>query len=153
MSGSHLAAHTSASAPNAAPGHDHPLAREVMTAPVVTVGSHESLWSAWTMLHGFGLRHVVVVSGSRCVGVLDDRQIALQWQLGALGANPVTAGELVRPRLRCVQGDTPVSVVAQIMLDEATDAVPVVDARGEIHGLVTVTDLITVLARDEGHPK
>jgi CBS domain-containing protein len=122
------------------------LAREVMTAPVVTVAARESLWAAWNMLHGFGLRHVVVVSGNRCIGVLDDRLIALQWPLGALKGHPVTAGELVRPRSRSVQGDTPVAVVAQIMLDDCIDAVPVVDARGEIHGLVTVTDLLTVLA-------
>lgn len=153
MSAPQLAPRTPAAVSKAAAEDDPRLAREVMTAPVVTVGAHESLWSAWTMLHGYGLRHVVVVSGSRCVGVLDDRQIALQWPLGALRENPVTAGELVRARLRCVQGDTPVCVVAQIMLDECTDAVPVVDSRGEIHGLVTVTDLLTLLARDEGHPK
>ena len=122
------------------------LAREVMTAPVVTVSARDSLWSAWTMLHGYGLRHVVVVRGNRCIGVLDDRQIALQWPLGALQGHPVTAGEVVRPRVRSVQGDTPVTVVAQIMLDECVDAVPVVSARGEIHGLVTVSDLLALLA-------
>jgi CBS-domain-containing membrane protein len=122
------------------------VARDVMTAPVVTVSAGDSLWSAWTMLHGFGLRHIVVVRGNLCIGVLDDRQIALQWPLGALQGHPVTAGELVRPRVRSVQGDTPVSVVAQIMLDECIDAVPVVSPRGEIHGLVTVSDLLGLLA-------
>ncbi len=122
------------------------LAREVMTAPVVTVSARDSLWSAWTTLHGFGLRHVVVVQGSRCIGILDDRQIALQWPLGALQGHPVTAGEVVRPRTGSVRGDTPVAVVAQIMLDECVDAVPVVSARGEIQGLVTVSDLLALLA-------
>jgi CBS-domain-containing membrane protein len=122
------------------------LAREVMTAPVVTVSERDSLWAAWTMLHGYGLRHVVVVRGNRCVGVLDDRQIALQWPLGALQGHPVTAGEVMRPRVRSVQADTPVSVVARIMLEECTDAVPVVSDRGEIHGLVTVSDLLALLA-------
>jgi len=134
------------------PGHGLStlLARHVMTAPVVTVSDRESLWSAWTMLHGFGLRHIVVVRGNRCIGVLDDRQIALQWPLGALRGQRITAGELVRPRVRSVQGDTPVAVVAQIMLEECVEAVPVVSPLGEIHGLVTVSDLLGVLAGGVG---
>ena len=137
---------SSAVTPDSSESEISRLASEVMTAPVVTVSERDSLWSAWTMLHGFGLRHIVVVRGNLCIGVLDDRQIALQWPLGALRDHPVTAGELVRSRVRSVQGDTPVAVVAQIMLDECVDAVPVVDRRGEIRGLVTVSDLLALLA-------
>jgi CBS-domain-containing membrane protein len=125
-------------------------AGDVMAAPVVTVSASDSLWSAWTTLHGFGLRYLVVTRGSQCVGVIDDRQIAMQWPLGVLQGHPVTVGELMRPRVRSVQRDTPVQVVAQIMLDECIDVVPVVSTRGEILGLVTVGELLTLLAQPAG---
>jgi CBS domain-containing protein len=41
---------------------------------------------------------------------------------------------------------TPISVVARILLDERTDAVPVVTNRGDILGLVTATDIVNVVA-------
>ncbi len=135
-------------APEPSPRPVH--AGDVMAAPVVTVSADDSLWSAWTMLHGFGLRYLVVTRGSRCVGVVDDRQIAMQWPLGILQGHPVTVGELMRPRVRSVQVDTPIPVVAQIMLDECIDVVPVVSARGEIQGLVTVGEMLGLLAGGVG---
>jgi CBS-domain-containing membrane protein len=121
-------------------------AGDVMSAPVVAVSVRDDLWTAWTALYQGGFRHLVVLDGSRCVGIVDDRRIVLEWPLGELRANNLTVGDVMRKRLRCIQSDTPVAQIARIMLDEHTDAVPVVSRRGEIVGLVTASDLLTALA-------
>ena len=121
-------------------------AAHVMSAPVVAVSVEDDLWTAWTALYQGGFRHLVVLDGARCVGVVDDRRIVQEWPLGLFRSNRLTVGDVIRRRVRCVLADTTVPQVARIMLREQTDAVPVVNQRGEIVGLVTASDLLSVLA-------
>jgi acetoin utilization protein AcuB len=130
-------------------------AGDIMSAPVVVVSLRDSLWTAWRALYEGGFRHLVVVDGSHCVGVIDDRRIVLEWPLGILRDNQLTVADVMRQQVRCVLSDVPIAQVARIMLRDHTDAVPVVSHRGEIVGLVTATDLVTVMAdsdRDDWGP-
>jgi CBS domain-containing protein len=120
-------------------------AADVMSAPVVTVSVNDSLWEAWSLLYRSGFRHLVVVDGLRVRGLLDDRRITAEWPIGALGPHHRTVGEIVTRRVHCVLPATPVRVLAEIMLDDCTDAIPVVTQGGEILGLVTTTDLLREL--------
>ena len=121
-------------------------AADVMSAPIITVSADETLWAAWGLIHRGGFRHLVVVEGLRCVGVLDDRRIASAWPLGPLSIDRSRVRDVIPARVHCATTRTPVAELARIMLDEGTDAVPVTGARGEVVGLVTVTDLLAVLA-------
>jgi CBS domain-containing protein len=127
------------------------VAADILSAPVVTVSVRDSLWVAWTVLYRSGFRHVVVLDDARCVGVLDDRRIILEWPVGALRANPLLVGDVIRREFTVVHSDTRVSQIAQIMLYEHVDAVPVVSGRNEIVGLVTVSDLLTVFTTMAAH--
>lgn len=128
-------------------------AATVMSAPIVTVSIRETLWHAWSLLYRSGFRHLVVVDGSRCVGVLDDRRIALEWPLGPSRGTTRTVGDVITGRVRCVQPGTAVSDLASIMLDERIDALPVVNAKGDVVGLVTASDLLAVLATPSSEPE
>lgn len=96
-----------------------------------------------------GFRHLVVLDGTRCVGVIDDRRIVQERPLGLLRASELTVGEVIRKHVTCVLSDTPAPRIARIMLDEQMDAVPVVSQHGEIVGLVTTSDLLTLMAADD----
>ena len=48
--------------------------------------------------------------------------------------------------MHCVLPETPASVVARVMVESGTDAVPVVTAAGDLIGMVTSTDLVVALA-------
>jgi CBS-domain-containing membrane protein len=50
-------------------------------------------------------------------------------------------------RVRCARPQDPITTVAAIMRDEATDAVPVINDRGNVIGVVTATDILDLLAR------
>jgi len=120
-----------------------------MSAPVVTISQSESLGSAWSLLAGSGLRHLVVVDGARCVGVVDDRKVVQAWPFGRLGFNRTIIAEVLEPRVRCVLPATPVSIGARIMLEEGVDALPVVSEQGTVVGVVTVADMLSFLANVE----
>lgn len=121
-------------------------AADVMSTPVVTVSTQETLWEAWGLLYRSGFRHLVVVEGMRCVGVIDDRRIVVEWPLGPAAPHRRTVGEILSRRVRAVVAATPVHDVARIMLEERADAVPVVTERGEILGLVTASDVLAQVA-------
>jgi len=121
------------------------LVSDVMTRLLVTVRPDESLLSAWELLSRGDIHHLPVVSGERCVSVVDDRIV------GAAIANPLLSrrrrvADVMPQRVHCVLADTPLRRVAEIMRLESATAVPVVDQHLRLLGLVTDRDVVGAVA-------
>jgi CBS domain-containing protein len=129
-------------------GRRLPTAAEVMDRNPRTIDSHASLFRAWGQLHGEHNRHLVVMDdGVRPIGVLDERDIALEWPPGPLGAHHLPVYKLLRFRTRPrVRAGDDVAKVAATMLGANEDALPVVDDEGRLLGLVTVWHFLELLA-------
>jgi CBS domain-containing protein len=132
-------------------GHDGrplPTAAQLMSRDPRTLDSQASLFSAWGQLHGEHNRHLVVIDdGVRPIGVIDERDIALEWPPGPLGAHHLPVHKLLRLRARPrVRAEDDVAVVAATMLGAREDALPVVDDDGRLLGLVTVWHCLELLA-------
>jgi CBS domain-containing protein len=122
---------------------------DIMSNPVLTVEVSESLWDAWQLLFVSGLRHLVVINeDGTCMGVLSDRNI--------LAEVPATADNLGRRKVREVLAMVPLVsvspmqspiVAARIMADNAVEAVPVLDDRGRLVGIITEFDIVRWLVR------
>lgn len=118
----------------------------VMTRPVVAVTPRDTLAHAWDLMYRQGIHHLVVVDGVRVIGLVDDRLLSAIWPLGPREPYQHTVGEVVRVGVHCVLPDTPIRIVAQVMLRTRRDAVPVVTGTGAVLGVVTATDLVALLA-------
>jgi CBS domain-containing protein len=129
-------------------GRPLPTAGQVMSRSPRTSEAQASLFSAWGKLHGEHNRHLVVIDeGVRPIGVLDERDIALQWPPGPLGAHHLPVHKLLRFRTRPrVRAEDDVAEVAATMLGAREDALPVVDEDGRLLGLVTVWHCLELLA-------
>jgi len=129
-------------------GRTLPTAAQVMCRDPRTIDSQASLFSAWGQLHGGIDRHLVVIDEDvRPVGVLDERDIALEWPPGPLGAHHLPVHTLLRFRARPrVRAEEDVAQVAAAMLGAGVDALPVVDEDGQLIGLVTVWHVLELLA-------
>jgi len=125
-----------------------PTAAQVMSHHPAVVDAHTSLFSAWGHLHGEKHRHLVVIDDDvRPIGVLDERDIALEWPPGPLGAHHLPVYKLLRFRTRPrVRAEDDIVEVAQLMLRSHEDALPVVDEDGRLLGLVTVWQLVELIA-------
>ena len=125
-----------------------PTAAHVMTRGPRTIDSQASLFSAWGQLHGGHNRHLVVIDdGVRPIGVLDERDIALEWPPGPLGAHHLPVHKLLRFHTRPrVRAEDDIAKVAAIMLGARADALPVVDEDGRLLGLVTAWHCLELLA-------
>lgn len=120
------------------------LVRDIMSQPVLTVETDETLWDAWQLLFVSGLRHLVVIDKyGQTVGVLSDRNI--------LAEVPATAEHLSSKRVSDVLARVPVVMIepdadpraaAAVMSRATSEAVPVVDEDGRLVGIVTESDLV-----------
>lgn len=119
---------------------------DVMSAPTVSIPPTTSVWTAWSLMMRTGLRHLVVAADGKCVGVIDDRAVFAQWPMGPLALRRHTVRELARPATTCVLPGTDLRLVAQAMVDNAVDAVPVVTAEGRLVGIVTGSDVARAVA-------
>lgn len=122
------------------------VARDVMSTPALSISPTTSVWTAWSMMMRTGLRHLAVAQGDECLGILDDRSVFAQWPMGPLALRRRTVRELVRPYATCVLPDTSLQALAQAMVGDAVDALPVVAADGRLVGIVTGSDLARAVA-------
>jgi CBS-domain-containing membrane protein len=121
-------------------------ARDLMSAPVQTIDAHATMAEAWALVLQGGHRHLVVCSGGRCCGVLDDRTLFAHWPAGPFGLEASLVRDLLRPRTSCVLPDALAATVASIMSTQGVDAVPVTDEAGGVVGVVTSSDLAAAVA-------
>jgi CBS domain-containing protein len=122
------------------------VARDVMSAPAVSVEASASIWTAWSLMMQTGLRHLVVAVGDGCVGVVDDRAIFAEWPMGPLAMRRSRVRELLTPCTTCVLPSTDLRTVARTMAAGNFDAVPVVDDGGRLVGIVTAGDVVRAVA-------
>jgi CBS domain-containing protein len=117
-----------------------------MTRDVVVVSPTVSVAAARRMMARNHVRHLPVVVGGRLVGILSDRDVLRQpvdeseVKCGtAMTAGPITCGP-----------NTSVGRIAQLMLTHKIDCLPVINDDDVLVGLVTSSDLLSLLAeRDE----
>ena len=127
------------------------VAADVMTTPPVTIAPTTTIYAAWSLMTRTGLRHLIVAVEDTCFGVIDDRAVFAEWPMGPLALRRRTVRDLVRPATTCVLPDTDLQLVARVMVEDATDAVPVLSSDGRLVGIVTGSDIARAVAAEGVH--
>ena len=119
---------------------DDPPVDAVMTDRIVAITPDAPLGTALRLMAAGDVRHLPVVDGARCTGMVIEADVV---RAVAVGGAPLV-GPLARPVHRL-----PVtarrSEVARAVLGGGVDAV-LVEHRGRLVGIVTTTDLVRSLA-------
>lgn len=132
------------------------LVGDVMTREVTTVAPDATLLEASLLLRSTGFRHLPVVSDGRVVGILSDRDVerASPTLLNRVSpeeynrifeATPVSKVMTAHPVT--VTSKTPLKQAVAMMVERKINALPVVEAEKKLGGLITSTDLLTLLDR------
>jgi acetoin utilization protein AcuB len=119
-----------------------------MTRDVVVVGPQFPLAAAFSLMKERRIRHLPVVHAGRLLGILSDRDVLLRSTMDSDGAiatprDPVALAMTAAP-VTCTP-NTKVSELARTMVERKIDAVPVLGTSGSLIGLVTSSDLISLL--------
>lgn len=116
--------------------------REIMTTPVQTLGTEDTLNCAAKMMsdHAVGCLPIVDDSGA-LAGILTDRDIALSaYQFGEALWRLRIADSMQRPVWSCHAEDG-IERAAQIMREHRVRRLPVLDAKERLVGMVSLDDL------------
>ncbi len=131
---------------------DDPTVANLMTTPIVAIVPGADLSVALHLLATHRIRHLPVVDGSRCVGVVLDTDIAhlLAYAPTSTRVPPLCVADLCR-RAPVVTPRDRRSTAAHRMRDMGVDVALVIDD-DRLVGIVTSTDVIRSIAEAVGPP-
>ncbi len=118
------------------------FAGDIMTRDVVTLARDESidhLEESMRMLH---CRHLPVVEDGRVIGMVSQRDL-----LRATPAGPTLASAIMSRHVLTVSEATPIAEAGRLLLERKVGALPVVDARGQLAGIVTEADFVSLAVK------
>lgn len=112
-----------------------------MTSPVLTVETEAPLDDAAAAMLDQGIKSVVAVDEDcRPEGILTSTDF-VQLAADRAAAGETTVGDYMTQDIVTATSGEPVPEVAERMLDEAINHLPVVDPDGQVTGILTTTDL------------
>jgi acetoin utilization protein AcuB len=122
---------------------------EVMSKSVETVNPQVAASEAKTRMRHRKIRHLVVARGGEVEGIVSERDLGggkLQKTLGKW-----TVADLMTAPVVTVTSRTPVRRAAALMKGRSIGSLVVTSANGKVAGIVTVSDLLELLARWPEH--
>ncbi|WP_337843979.1 acetoin utilization AcuB family protein [Thermus sp.] len=128
------------------------LVKDVMKAPVLTVGPETTLEEAYRLLLERGIRHLPVVEGGRLVGIVTDRDLRLATShLNPKGPCPgcTQVGEVMTKGVVTAHPLDPVEEAARVMRERKIGCLPVLEGEAVV-GIVTGIDLLDALLKLTG---
>jgi acetoin utilization protein AcuB len=122
----------------------------LMRRKVQTVREDGSAEQALKRMRAGNLRHLVVLRGRRVVGMLSDRDLTAIL-VGGVRVDRTIDQVMRRDVVEIAPGDT-VEEAARRMRRRKIGALPVIEG-DELVGILTVSDLLDLIARGSGAPK
>lgn len=128
------------------------LVRDWMTAKVIFVTSSTSIEDADMLMQSRNIRRLAVVDDNELNGILSQGDVrtamaTISADLGEFAAPP-TVGTIMTPNPITIPETATVGLAAKTMLQLKVSGLPVVDAQGELCGVLSEADLFRyIIAR------
>lgn len=122
---------------------------EIMSSRVLAISPRDAAERAWSQMRLKRVRHLVVMDGSRVVGVLSDRDLG--GRNGAVARRGRTVSEVMTPDVVSVGPSTTLRQASNLMRGRTIGCLPVVED-GRVVGIVTITDILDQLGRGSTRP-
>ncbi len=125
---------------------------DICNREVVYVNRDVTVNAACKLMRHYHVGSLVVVDDVNAqrvpVGILTDRDVVVEIDAMDLDAKVITAGDIMSSALVTVQESHGVLETIEIMRFKGVRRMPVVNAEGRLVGIVTIDDLLTVLAEE-----
>ena len=122
---------------------------EVMSRKVDTVKPAVLASEAKTRMRRRGIHHLVVTEGAQVQGIVSERDLGGPRLPKVLGK--WTVGDLMTDQVVSVTTRTPIRRAASLMKGRSIGSLVVTSANGKVAGIVTVADLLDLLAKRPEH--
>lgn len=117
--------------------------KEIMSSPVEVIGPKATAADARTRMTRARIHHLVIATGRNIVGIVSERDLD--------GLSPETSvDQVMSGPVITASASTTVGDAANVLRGHAIGCLPVME-RGKPIGMVTVTDLLTLLGKGSIH--
>ncbi len=123
------------------------LPRELVKEPR-TIEPTANAMDAARRMERFGVGSLIVVEDRRPVGIVTDRDLALFVLEGELDPAACTVADCMNAELVVLPLDAGVDDAVLLLRRHGIRRLPIVDAKGELAGVVTADDMLQLLAHD-----
>jgi CBS domain-containing protein len=101
----------------------------LFTSPQVTAAQ------AGRIMRTYGIRHLPVIRSGHVVGMISDRDV----RSAHVGA---TVGTVMSSPAHVISADDTTEAAARLLLSRRISSLPVLDAQGQLVGMITTTDCL-----------
>ncbi|GAA4292588.1 HPP family protein [Actinokineospora soli] len=121
-----------------------PTVASTMSDPVLGVRADTSLRVALTTMARARVRHLPVIAGDRCLGLLTESDAL--WHTWAVGSAEDAVSRVMRAPAPAVDVGVPFADAAKAVDESGVDGVVVTDG-GALVGMLTSADIVRAVAR------
>ncbi len=125
------------------------LVKHWMTRNVIAIDSEETLGKAIDLMKDHRIRMLPVMHDSAIVGVLTDRDLkrasALESRDADNGRQQMKIDSIMTRNPICISFDTTIDETAELLLEKKISGAPVVDAGGNLIGVITQSNIYKAL--------
>ena len=120
------------------------LVRDYMSGPVIAIGRDTEFHAAFDLMRHHDVHHLPVVEAGRVVGIVAERDLLLA--AANFGPAEVPVEEIMRAPVSCISPRASLRSAARMLVLKHIGSLPVLNARKEIVGIITETDVFKVMA-------
>lgn len=125
---------------------------EICNREVVIVQPHDTVLEAASLMRQHHVGNVLVVEDrggmSVPVGIVTDRDLVIEIMAPQLDATAITVGDLMTSELSTVKESSGIFETIELMRTRGVRRMPVVNDSGALIGIVTLDDLLELLAEE-----
>ena len=114
---------------------------DVMARDVVTIDASATLRDAAQLMRDANVGMLPVMEGNRLRGVVTDRDLVVRAMTGDFLPSSVPVGECLTENPICARPDWPTEQAMAVMAREQIGRLPVIDARNQVVGVVTLSSV------------
>jgi CBS domain-containing protein len=109
----------------------------------------EGVQAAAERMHQHTVGVLVILNGAKQpIGIVTDRDLAIRVVAGGKDPYTTLVGHVMTPEPKTVSEETPIESALSLMRSGGFRRLPVVDAGGKLVGLVTLDDVLMLLAEE-----
>ena len=123
----------------------------ICTKPVVTASVQMTVEQAARVMRSKNVGALVVVNAGRPVGMLTDRDLAVEVVAKGMDPDTVRVGDVMHKKPITIREDLGIFDAARVFAKTGVRRLPVVTKSGVLVGVITVDDLIMLLGNELGH--
>jgi len=124
---------------------------KICTKPVVTASAQMTVDQAARAMRSKNVGALVVVNAGRPVGMLTDRDVAVEVVAKGMDPDTVRVGDVMGRKPVTIREELGILDAAKVFARTGVRRLPVVTKSGVLVGIIAVDDLIMLLGNEMGH--